>query len=464
MASVAQDNRKTMVEVHTGETWEASDIKTREVAYTSHCPACKARVVIPMRQVHSVQCFECMVVWVPPHIRHPDKSALREPIRRERSRRGTRSSLESFKTAVNFIITANVGTAKVKIVNKIGKVPQGVYHDLALALQRGLRRIRVQNEPVVRWTRGTTSTREVVRALEPELFAKVRGFFGVSEREFAASLELPDESAMTHMTVVGAKEASGKSPSFFLLSPDQKFILKTCTWADLKCMLRILRSYVDHVEQHPDTWISKFMGLYSVHTGGNDITFLVMNNFFAGQYAIHQKFDLKGSTYKRQASARELKKKSPVYKDLDWIRSGHMWEFKGGKAKAMQVLKSDVDFLAKHHLIDYSLLVGVSKRPHPSDPLRHDPPPLPVRSLVLRQVTEENIIYFGIVDILTPYGPRKKLEKFYHHSLRRRNSGMKSASCTDPKSYAKRFYDFIERYSVDFLPETHTVTEPGQAK
>lgn len=75
--------------------------------------------------------------------------------------------------AVNFIITANVGTAKVKIVNKIGKVPQGVYHDLALALQRGLRRIRVQNEPVVRWTRGTTSTREVVRALEPELFAKV---------------------------------------------------------------------------------------------------------------------------------------------------------------------------------------------------------------------------------------------------------------------------------------------------
>jgi len=68
----------------------------------------------------------------------------------------------------------------------------------------------------------------------------------------------------TQMMVVGAGETSGKSPAFFLLSPDQRFILKTMTWSDLKCFLSIAASYLEHVTRHPDTWISKFLGLYTV--------------------------------------------------------------------------------------------------------------------------------------------------------------------------------------------------------
>jgi 1-phosphatidylinositol-4-phosphate 5-kinase len=134
----------------------------------------------------------------------------------------------------------------------------------------------------------------------------------VSEREFHASLELATEASTTRLRIVGAKEASGKSPSYFFLTPDQKFILKTCTWQDLKCMLRILPAYVDHVDKNRETWISKFFGIYTVKVGKHDATFLVMNNFFAGHYRIHEKYDLKGSTFKRQANDRERKKSTPV--------------------------------------------------------------------------------------------------------------------------------------------------------
>jgi hypothetical protein len=72
----------------------------------------------------------------------------------------------------------------------------------------------------------------------------------------------------TQMMVVGAGETSGKSPAFFLLSPDQRFILKTMTWSDLKCFLSIAASYLEHVTRHPDTWISKFLGLYTVQVRG----------------------------------------------------------------------------------------------------------------------------------------------------------------------------------------------------
>lgn len=99
------------------------------------------------------------------------------------------------------------------------------------------------------------------------------------------------------------------------------------------------------------------------------------------------------------------------YKDLDWMRSGHRWEFKGSREQAMETLKQDVRFLAQQGIIDYSLLVGVHKRAAQTDPSWHEPAPHPIRSLVLRQVTEKTIIYFGIVDILTPYSTRKKLEK-----------------------------------------------------
>ena len=46
-----------------------------------------------------------------------------------------------------------------------------------------------------------------------------------------------------------------------------------------------------------------------------------MNNVLPSSVHLHEKYDLKGSTYKRQASRQELQKAKPTLKDLDFMQS-----------------------------------------------------------------------------------------------------------------------------------------------
>lgn len=45
-----------------------------------------------------------------------------------------------------------------------------------------------------------------------------------------------------------------------------------------------------------------------------------MNNLLPSAVRMHLKFDLKGSTYKRRASAKERDKAVPTFKDLDFMQ------------------------------------------------------------------------------------------------------------------------------------------------
>lgn len=53
--------------------------------------------------------------------------------------------------------------------------------------------------------------------------------------------------------------------------------------------------------------------------GGKNIRFVIMNNLLPSSIRMHEKYDLKGSTYKRKASRKERSKSSPTWKDLDFI-------------------------------------------------------------------------------------------------------------------------------------------------
>lgn len=126
-----------------------------------------------------------------------------------------------------------------------------------------------------------------------DTFKDIREALGIAETKFYAVLGLQDMQSMSSFAVIGSGDASGKSPSFFFLSPDQRFILKSCTKRDVKTLSRILPSYRDHVKScitddgnGNSSLLPRYIGLYRLlfkdHTP--DVTLVVMTNFFAGNY------------------------------------------------------------------------------------------------------------------------------------------------------------------------------------
>lgn len=75
-----------------------------------------------------------------------------------------------------------------------------------------------------------------------------------------------------------------------------------------------------NINQNKRTLLPKFYGLYCVQAGGKNIRIVVMNNLLPRIIPMHLKYDLKGSTYKRRASAKEREKAVPIHKDLDFIQ------------------------------------------------------------------------------------------------------------------------------------------------
>ena len=50
-----------------------------------------------------------------------------------------------------------------------------------------------------------------------------------------------------------------------------------------------------------------------------NIRVVIMNNILPSDIPIHEKYDLKGSLYKRKASRQERLKAHPTFKDLDFL-------------------------------------------------------------------------------------------------------------------------------------------------
>ena len=59
--------------------------------------------------------------------------------------------------------------------------------------------------------------------------------------------------------------------------------------------------------------------IFIIQCGGKNIRFVVMNNILPSSIVLHEKYDLKGSTYKRKASKHEKAKATPTLKDLDFM-------------------------------------------------------------------------------------------------------------------------------------------------
>ncbi|KAL1424067.1 hypothetical protein MTO96_003692 [Rhipicephalus appendiculatus] len=116
-----------------------------------------------------------------------------------------------------------------------------------------------------------------------------------------------------------------------------------------------------NLNHNPRTLLPKFYGLYCYQCGGKSVRVVVMNNLLPSVVPMHQKFDLKGSTFKRKASKHERSKRFPTFKDLDFLEQhpdGILLETDTYNA-LMKTIQRDCQVLESFRIMDYSLLIGI---------------------------------------------------------------------------------------------------------
>lgn len=120
-------------------------------------------------------------------------------------------------------------------------------------------------------------------------------------------------------------------------------------------------SYYMNLNQNPRTLLPKFFGLFCYQCNSKNVRLVAMNNLLPSFVKMHLKYDLKGSTCKRKANKKESTKKSPTYKDLDFLEhhpNGILLEADTYSA-LIKTIQRDCRVLESFKIMDYSLLVGV---------------------------------------------------------------------------------------------------------
>lgn len=86
-----------------------------------------------------------------------------------------------------------------------------------------------------------------------------------------------------------------------------------------------------------------------------------MNNILPSDVPIHEKYDLKGSLYKRKANRQERLKNHPTFKDLDFLEQhpeGIQLEERHYE-NIIGSIRRDCMVLESFGIMDYSLLLGI---------------------------------------------------------------------------------------------------------
>ncbi|WKX90155.1 hypothetical protein Q1695_009192 [Nippostrongylus brasiliensis] len=280
---------------------------------------------------------------------------------------------------------------------------------------------------------------------------------------------------------------AGASGSIFYVSQDDQFIIKTVQHKEAEFLQKLLPGYYMNLQQNPKTLLPKFFGLFCYQSLGKNIRLLVMNNLLPQNVTMHEKYDLKGSTYKRLASKSERAKAAPTLKDLDFIEN-HPNEGLSidpiSYDSLMKTISRDCLVLESFKIMDYSLLVGIHNVELTSGGRAHnqtirqeseeeleqldDLPstsrsevdnkrrPLQSKFSVWDQSEFEGsvppggvparnsngdrlILFLGIIDILQNYRLLKKMEHTWKAILHDGDS----ISVHNPNFYAQRFLSFM---------------------
>ncbi|XP_018496912.2 phosphatidylinositol 4-phosphate 5-kinase type-1 alpha-like [Galendromus occidentalis] len=314
------------------------------------------------------------------------------------------------------------------------------------------------------------------KAYSPVAFRYFRDLFQIQPGDFLLSL---CNEAMRELSNPGA------SGSLFYVTADDEFIIKTVAHVEADFLQSLLPGYYMNLHQNPRTLLPKFFGLFCYIAGNKNVRVIVMNNLLPSSVRMHLKYDLKGSTYKRKANKAERQKKSPTFKDLDFMEhhpEGILLDAQTYDA-LINTIQRDCRVLESFKIMDYSLLLGIhnidqaAREAEAADTavdaatlgastgganiprsksmnrgrlaafstaiesIDHDENSPPGGIPAVNSKGERLLLFIGIIDILQSYRLRKRLE----HSWKALLHDGDTVSVHRPGFYAKRFQDFMSQ-------------------
>lgn len=252
----------------------------------------------------------------------------------------------------------------------------------------------------------------------------------------------------------------GKSGSTFLKTHDQRFILKEVSKRNLKHFLTFVCDYINYCERalskkQPTAFV-KVVGIYQIsykntlNNRGSSHYIFVMENLFY-ECNVSCIYDLKGSMRNRKIDINMINKNdelSELPSDDDHGERNKVNQNKNAtsvlldenlrqisiayplyihehsKIFLMEAIHRDSEFLKKHSVMDYSLLVG-------SD-------------------DENNEFIVGIIDYVSLY----KFEKILESNLKKITNPI-DPTVVHPSAYQKRFLEAINDYFTSVPDKWH---------
>lgn len=342
----------------------------------------------------------------------------------------------------------------------------------------------------------TSDQKAIFRDFEPEVFHEIRQMSGITRESYIQSFKGSTRERFSE----------GKSGSFLYYTGDQIFILKTCTPGEQKYLLYILPQYMAHLRRNPNSYLCRYVGCHELVMEHHSVLFIVLTNILNNSSVnIDELYDLKGAWVGRYRGdspsgtqrvckfcghdfvvgmTEEVCSQNPnagfghaefvVGKDLNWScrrlgLSTDVAEQLGSQ------LYADTEFLQRMNSMDYSLVIGLSRRKSFSTTngggtvlSRSGGPQLQAKPLMsgssgdkpgymesfspsgatLRGISHARgnvttffadacVVNMGIIDILTPWSFKKSCERWVRVRLQCREK--KGISCMKPIPYADRF-------------------------
>lgn len=295
----------------------------------------------------------------------------------------------------------------------------------------------------------------------PFVFQSMRRQYGISHEAYMRSIGVNTfrNAFFDKLYLMLSETSTGKSGSFFFHTNDSRYMIKTIKKIEFDTLMSILPAYHEHILKNPNTLLTKYFGLHRLKCfqGSKlryDLYVVVMNNVFSleNPELMQHRYDLKGSTHRRITHDKDVSR-GAAKKDVNFINDGMKVRVDPAvKTRLVREIRRDAAFLARHNIIDYSLLVGVidkskSKprqytvyRPIDVDEYLEPKFDSPKQQAYIEGNGNGLHYYIGIIDTLTVFNSFKKSE----YVVKRVFQGQ-GASCVPPMQYKERFSCFLEQ-------------------